>query len=430
MSLDRYFCASPWIHMKINRSGDFEFCRWRWQKSSKVPLANIADTDPLDYFQRTMSKIRLDLLQGSKLEACNKCYEMEKYQKISGRQRQLVKTGIVLDYFNASMQSSPFFGEFAYSQQSQGDTKLYPVDWQIDLGNYCNGACIFCDPDSSSKIASEYFKLKLISKMPAKSWTEDPVAIDRFINCLEQTPELAYLHFLGGETLITPAFKTILSRLVKSKLSQKVSIGFTTNLMVWDSEINDLLIQFKEVNLGLSVECLHSVNDYARWPSKINTVEHLLNQWVSLGQQHKWLISIRTTPTLLSIPHLLTIYQYAWDKCVGVESCNFLTDPRVLRMSVLPQTIRRQYAQEIETWVNQQPLDLGLPIVNTRDPNVARHSILHDATSYVNYLRNAEDETYLLPELVEFLKIREASRHNSILDYLPEYEQFLRAAGY
>jgi hypothetical protein len=99
-------------------------------------------------------------------------------------------------------------------------------------------------------------------------------------------------------------------------------------------------------------------------------------------------------------------------------------------MSVLPQTIRRQYAQEIETWVNQQPLDLGLPIVNTRDPNVARHSILHDATSYVNYLRNAEDETYLLPELVEFLKIREASRHNSILDYLPEYEQFLRAAGY
>jgi hypothetical protein len=430
MSLDRHFCSSPWIHMRITNSGNFEFCRWQDRSAGAGPVASIFDTDPWDYFQYHMAEIRQSMLQGNPLGLCNDCYQMEQHQKISGRQKQLLKTGVILEHFVPSMKSSTFYDQFVASDKDQGQTQLRPVDWQIDLGNYCNGACMFCEPANSTKLASEYFKLNLISSLPPRSWTDDAAAVDRFVRCLEKTPNLAYLHFIGGETIITPAFKIILSKLVAAGIAKYVSIGFTTNLMVWDPEINDLLGQFKEVNLGLSVECLHPVNDYARWPSQIGTVQLLLNQWVQLGREHNWLISIRTTPTLLSIPHLLTIYQYAWQEKVDVESCNFLTDPAVLRMSVLPQVVRRQIAQEIEDWIGQQPFTADNAIVNTRNPNLARRSILHDAASYVNYLRNAADETHLLPELVNFLKVREASRNNNILDYLPEYEQFLRAAGY
>ena len=430
MSLDRHFCSSPWIHMRITNSGNFEFCRWQNRSAGAGPVASIFDTDPWEYFQTSMAKIRQTMLQGTPQGLCNNCYQMERHQKISGRQKQLLKTGIVIEHFVSSVKTSTFYDQFVASNNAQGQTQLHPVDWQIDLGNYCNGACIFCGPASSTKLASEYFKLNLISSLPPRNWTDDADAVDRFVRCLEQTPNLAYLHFIGGETLITPAFKIILSRLVAAGIAKHVSVGFTTNLMTWDPEINNLLVQFKEVNLGLSIECLHPVNDYARWPSQIGTVQTLLDQWVQLGRTHNWLVSIRTTPTLLSIPHLLTIYQYAWQEHVGIESCNFLTDPAVLRMSVLPQSIRSQLAQEIKTWISQQPLAASDAIVNTRDPNLARRSILHDAASYVDYLQNAEDETHLLPDLVNFLKVREASRNNSILNYLPEYEQFLRAAGY
>jgi hypothetical protein len=430
MGLDRHFCSSPWIHMRITNSGNFEFCRWQDRSAGAGPVASIFDTDPWEYFQTSMAEIRQTMLQGKSQSLCGNCYQMERHQKISGRQKQLLKTGIAIEHFVPSAKTSTFYDQFAASNNAQGQTQLRPVDWQIDLGNYCNGACIFCGPASSTKLASEYFKLNLISSLPPRNWTDDAAAVDRFVRCLEQTSNLAYLHFIGGETLITPAFKIILSRLVDAGIAKHVSMGFTTNLMSWDPEINNLLSQFKEVNLGLSVECLHPVNDYARWPSQIGTVQTLLDQWVQLGRKHNWLVSIRTTPTLLSIPHLLTIYQYAWQEYVGIESCNFLTDPAVLRMSVLPQSIRSQLAQEIENWISQQPLTAGDVIVNTRDPNLVRRSILHDAASYVDYLRNAVDETHLLPDLVKFLKVREASRNNSILDYLPEYEQFLRAAGY
>jgi hypothetical protein len=53
-----------------------------------------------------------------------------------------------------------------------------------------------------------------------------------------------------------------------------------------------------------------------------------------------------------------------------------------------------------------------------------------DLQSYVNYLENMPDESNRLPDLVKFLKQLEASRGNSILTYLPEYEELFRSAGY
>lgn len=416
--------------MKITSSGDYEFCRWQSQSGGSSPAASIFNTDPWEYFKHSMAGIRQDMLQGNRINFCSDCYEMEQHQKISGRQRQLLKTGIVLDQFDSSVKSSTFYNQFLTSNDSQGQTNQRPVDWQIDLGNYCNGACIFCGPASSSRLASEYFKLKLIDQLPPRNWTDDPLAVDRFVKCLVQTPNLKYLHFIGGETLLTPTFKIILSRLIAAGISSSVSIGFTTNLMTWDPEVNELLIKFKEVNLGVSVECLHQANDYARWPSQIATVQLLLDQWVALGKKHNWLTSIRITPTLLSIPHLVSIYQYAWNHHLGVESCNFLTDPAVLRMSVLPKHLRQKYADQISNWIADQSVTTLGTVVNTRDPNLSQQTIVQDAASYVHYLHNAPDESSVAPALVEFLKIREASRGNSILEYLPEYEQFLRAAGY
>ena len=81
---------------------------------------------------------------------------------------------------------------------------------------------------------------------------------------MKQTKHLAYLHFLGGETVITPAFKIILQALIDNGISKNVTIGLTTNLTVWNQEIIDMLCEFKEVNLGMSVECFDPVNDYVR----------------------------------------------------------------------------------------------------------------------------------------------------------------------
>lgn len=407
--------------MRITNNGDMNYCRWSDKSSSQT---NIADTAPVEFFQQTMNPIRQALLQGQAPTSCNECYHMEQRGKISGRQKQLLKVGVRLEQFEKTLTSSPWFATFADS-----DCKQYPQDWQIDLGNYCNSACVFCDPEYSSRLATEWKKLEFIDQLPPSNWTNRSDLIDKFIATLKQSPHVQYLHFIGGETLITPAFKQILRALIDVGLNQTATIGFTTNLISWDESVVELLTQFKGVNLGMSIEAFDPVNDYVRWPATRANVDLNLNKWLELAKQHRWLLQLRTTPTVLSISKLITVYRFAWQHNITVESCNFFNRPEFMRPSVLPLAHRYSIITEMQQWIDAHDSNHET-IVNIRDPNVARQQIVQDLKSYVNYLKNEPDESYRAPELVAFLKRIESNRGNSVLNYLPEYEEFFRAAGY
>ena len=175
---------------------------------------------------------------------------------------------------------------------------------------------------------------------------------------------------------------------------------------------------------------LTPINDYLRWPSKTASVESILEKWVEVGKTHNWLIQFRITPTVFSIAHIKTIYEYAYTHNLGVESCNFLHNPAFMRMSILPADIRKQIANDLQDWINSKQSLSNNNIINTRDPNLSKDYIVQDALSYVDYLNNGPDETSSWPALVSYLKQLESSRKNSILTYAPEYEKLLRSAGY
>jgi hypothetical protein len=72
----------------------------------------------------------------------------------------------------------------------------------------------------------------------------------------------------------------------------------------------------------------------------------------------------------------------------------------------------------------------GQVVLNIRNPEFVRDQISQDLSSYINYLETEPDESHLLPALVDYLKLLEGGRGNLILDYLPEYEELFRTAGY
>jgi sulfatase maturation enzyme AslB (radical SAM superfamily) len=415
--------------MKIASNGQMKYCRWSsmtGRVTEDTPV--IGHTHPLTFFQKNMSRERKAMLDGQPLEDCNDCYVMEKYHKVSGRQKQLLKTGITVNNFSKSCMSSPFAAEFEKSLET-GQTNLVPLDWQIDLGNHCNSACVMCAPASSSRLAAEFHRIGFIDRLPVLNWPQDPSRVDMLIDVLSKTPDLAYLHFVGGETLITPGFKKILRALMKHQFRHNITVGLTTNLTVWDAEINHMLGEFKQVNLGMSIDSMTQVNDYVRYPSDIQSVTELLNRWIELSRKHNWIPTIRTTPTALTAGELLDIYKFASQFMVGIESCNFLDEPQVLRMSVLPLTIRQQISSQLQHWLQDQKIDTET-VINNRDPNHVQQSILQDAVSYVNYLDQCPDETHLLPAMIQYLKKLDQSRGNCVLDYLPKYEELFRSAGY
>ena len=420
------FCSSPWFHMRINNSGHYEYCRWAVKQDQDQP-SNITETTPVEFFQQGMSQIRKDLLNGETLPGCADCHAMEQHNKVSGRQKQLLKTGIRIDHFEDSLLSSPWLIEYAIPD----NFKQTPQDWQIDLGNYCNSACIFCDPGSSSRLASEFKRIGIVDAVPPRAWCDDPVLLDKFLDSLRASKNIKYLHFIGGETLITPAFRKILQMLIAENMHSEISIGFTTNLTLWDQDIVDLLVQFKEVHLGMSIECVDRLNDYVRFGGNIDYTLELVQRWLTVARAHDWYTQLRITPTVFTIWHLVTVYQFAAQHSIAVESCNFLNNPAFLRPSVLPQDMRQIVIKHLEDWLTLNQVDSAAEqIVNIRSPSVVQQQIAQDAASYVGYLKHQPDESHRLPDLVAYITKLENSRNNYILDYLPEYGNILKAAGY
>jgi sulfatase maturation enzyme AslB (radical SAM superfamily) len=407
--------------MRITNNGGMTYCRWADKNTTEV---NIRDVDPQSFFQQHMAGVRTTMLQGEPVEGCKRCYQMETHNKVSGRQKQLLKIGVRVEQFEKTLASSPWVGTLASQEFSQ-----LPQDWQIDLGNHCNSACIFCDPNASSRLATEWKRIGFIDQLPAPNWTDDPALVNQFITMLEASPHIQYLHFIGGETLITPAFQTILEALIKSGLNRTATIGLTTNLITWNQPVVDLLSQFAGVNLGMSIESFDSVNDYVRWPATIPKIHQYLDQWTAIARDHNWLMQFRTTPTALTIDSLLSVYQYAWDRSIAIESCNFLDQPECMRPSVLPLSHRQPIIDRMESWIVEHDTN-SETIVNIRDPSVSRQQIVQDLQSYVNYLKRESDESFRLPELVTYLKRIEAGRGNSVLTHLPQYEELFRTAGY
>ena len=422
MTLKNNFCSSPWFHMRINNSGYYEYCRWA-DKTSRNTGPNISDTTPAEFFNQSLIPIRQQFLNGERPAGCAECYQMEAHGKISGRQKQLLKIGVQLPHFEKMLASSSWLPVFA------NNTPQMPQDWQIDLGNYCNSACVFCDPSLSSRLAAEWKHIGLIDKSPPANWCDDPVYLQSFIDTLVNSLHIQYLHFIGGETLVTPAFKKILQALIDAGLNKTATIGFTTNLISWDDDTISLLTQFVGVNLGVSVEAFDSVNEYVRWPAKQHQVNDILSRWIALSQQHNWLMQIRTTPTILTIHKLLTVYDYAWEHGIAVESCNFLAEPAYLRPAVLPQKYRQPIIDQIQDWIDQRPNSTEV-VVNTRHPDLVYIQIVQDLQSYVNYLQTETDQSEQLPTLMKFLKRLEVNRKNNILEHVPQYEELFRSAGY
>lgn len=424
MSLKETFCSSPWFHMRINNTGHYEYCRWA-TKDQHDPANNIYDVTPVEFFQQRMIPIRQQLLNGESPAGCLECTHMEQHGKISGRQKQLLKIGVRLEQFEKTLASGPWMTEFAQS----GATAQVPQDWQIDLGNYCNSACIFCTPRWSSRLATEFKKIGIVDSMPPPNWTDNPVLVKQLIDSLIVSPNIQYLHFIGGETLITPAFKIILEALIQAGLHQSATIGLTTNLSVWRDDVVELLKQFQGVNLGMSVESFKIVNDYVRYPVCLPTVFENLDKWIEVGKQQNWWLQFRITPTALTVGHMLGIYEYAWHHNIAVESCDFFNEPKFLRPAVLPQEYRQRIIAELQTWIDRHHVDDSV-VLNIRNPDVAQPQIVQDLQSYVNYLKSEPDQSWRLPDLVEYLKRLESNRGNSITTYLPEYEELFRSAGY
>lgn len=335
------FCSSPWIHLRLTYTGDFQECRWIDQSNNNS--TNVRNQTVMQFYNsEQMRELRKQFLNGEQPERCSNCYYQDSFGKLSGRRRQLLKSGVT-DQFDLQMRSSPHYEHFVYSLTHQGFSNYYPTDLQIDLGSFCNSACIMCDPTASSRLRSDYIKLHKIdpgtfsNPDPYYSWPRD--SLEKFTNELLSIPDLKYIHFLGGETLYDAAFYHVCRKLIESGRSKDIIVGTTTNGTIYDEQVEKLIGEFKEFHLGISIESTDPINDYVRYPSQVEIIKSNILKFAKLRKSTNLFTSLRITPNIFTAYTLDQLFEFMIEHQITAESCNILYDPACLRIELLPLSL-------------------------------------------------------------------------------------------
>lgn len=443
MSFEDTFCPSPWFSVVVKQDGNLRACRWGTSQENISPM-NIATTGLIEFHRsKFMSEIRAKLLNGTPQALCSHCDKQGALQQVSGRERQLLKFGIRKEDYLNTLRSSERIPDLVFSAENNGDTTMMPVDLQINLGNFCNNSCIMCDPISSSRVASDYRKLSKTNPIQffnppriLESWAQDPSALAKFIDELITIPNIRYIHFLGGETLIHDSFYKICDALITAGLSKSIIIGTTTNGTMYDDRLDRICEQFQEFHLGFSIETNTTLNDYIRYGSDLNSVMANCGNFLRLRSTHPNLNFIfRTTLNLFTIYHFDELVRFMLANNIAIESCFILSDPKCLRVELLPETIKYQIIQKLNDVIEHAHVAGAVNTsVNVRLSGTEQQQVLRYTHEMISLLSSTllDDEEIEVGrrDLVKFIKSFESIRHNTILDYIPEYEEFLRSYGY
>ena len=445
MSIDpnkigKTFCPSPWVHFRLGANGQFTPCRWAVNSPGASTASTIYAETPLEFFHSdTMNRLRHDMVAGNANPICKTCLYEDSFGKLSGRQKQLFRFGLTVDASDKWTEVDTSI--FEYSYEHGGQTNVEPIDFQIVTSNTCNSSCIMCGPGSSSKISKDLATNSTLRELSGadfayvEAWRLTDSAINRIVDDLETIPYINYVHLIGGEPFYDKGVKKLMQLMVDRGIAKRVICGTATNATIYDAELMDLMAQFQDFHLGISIDAITSLNDYIRYPSKIDDVTKNISDMLEFAKSNgKFFVNFRPTPNIFTVYYLPELFEYFITNGIIWETCDILFKPTYLRMELMPDDIRRETIDRLRTVAEKYGMANDVPQEpDTRNPAKAKSVMTNSIHSYINFLSTYQPPATVEADryaLVAALKQFESLRGNRILAHAPRYEEFLRRYGY
>jgi len=231
---NRAFCPVPWTGLMYNVDGAVKNCI-----RSATPIGNLKD-NTIEEILAQDHAIKSDMAAGRKFTRCNPCYDLEQEKN----NLELISDRVF------------YLKELRAVDQSLYDTKdfdLHTVD--IRWSNLCNFACVYCNEQFSSRIASERnIEIRRPEDLQQQAFKEWIFA---------RAGQLKHVYLAGGEPLLMKENLEFLNLL--KQVNPNVNLRINTNLSKVDTRIFDLICEFKNVHWAVSVETMESEYEYIRY---------------------------------------------------------------------------------------------------------------------------------------------------------------------
>jgi len=319
---NRAFCPVPWTSIMYNFDGSVKNCI-----RSAAPIGNIRDSD-IEQILGNDYLIKADMQAGQKFARCNPCYDLEQEK----------------NNFNIISDRVFYLKELRDVDHTLYDTMnfaLHTVD--IRWSNLCNFACVYCNPDFSSKWASEHGVVML---------TPVDQQVEKFKQYIfKHAPQLKHVYLAGGEPLLMKENLEFLELL--KQVNPNVNLRINTNLSKVDTKIFELICEFKNVHWIVSVESMESEYEYIRHGGS----------WTDFSANLK---SIQQLPHKITFNmlHFLLNYMSIFECVEFLQSMGFhdnsfvigaLLKPDYLNIRHLPEDVLNSVKDKLKQKINQQP---------------------------------------------------------------------------
>ena len=375
--LEKNFCVLPWTGFELEPTGKIKNCI-----ISKESIGNIHQNSIEDILQSKKNlEIKAQMLNKEFPNNCKGCYFQEKdrttsFENISSRLYYAKELGPHID--NKLLDNKNNFN-------------LSHVD--IRWNNKCNQACVYCEPDYSSKWAQE---LNIKQKFEKKNVEK----VKEYV--FKNIKKLKNVYLAGGEPMLMNDNKEFLALLLKH--NPDVHIRVNTNLSSTGTGVFQLLCQFKNVHWTISVESIEEEYEYIRYHASWNDFLRNLKYIQTLN--HK--ISFNMLYFILnykSIFNCVDLLQKA-----GFHENSFIIGPLhlplFLNVGHLPKNIKEEVITIFENKINEKP---GFYLQNSLE-NCLKHltqtgfhaniELVHNEIKKMDKRRNL-NSTKIFPKLYE-----------------------------
>lgn len=239
------WCPAPWCGYVVNNDGTTAVC-------PIGPKVDVGMDGRLDRSQ--LDAIRVSMLRGDRLPACDKCWFHERSGAKSLRQAYIEIWKDKLDMSKVS--------NLGY------DPRFY---FDISMSNKCNQKCRICGPSNSTgwfKDAERLDALPWTHVAGERTIRNSGFMIDGMLMMMARSPLPLEIELKGGEPLYLAETRELLQRMVGQGLNDRTHVlKVLTNGTVTDDAVLELLGRFPRIDVSISVDAVGKLHSYTRSPT-------------------------------------------------------------------------------------------------------------------------------------------------------------------
>lgn len=372
------FCPYPWISIMTQPSGTLSWC---CVARDQIKIDDHPDNHVINlnkghkiedaWNSKHMRHIRKQMLEGEVVKGCEHCYDLEDMGFPSYR------TNYIRDWFEYSGRGEEIHEIIERSINNDYKVEESPMYLDFRLGNMCNLKCRMCQPQNSSQIQKEYKKIETADPMAGKfikdnftwgqfvdhltPWQDDP----EFLRQVEEwLPSVSKLYFTGGEPTIIERVYWIMEKCVEMGIAQNIELVFNSNMTNVQGRFLNLVEQFKNVLMCISVDAYGKENEYIRGASHWKQVDKNIRKYCESEVVGRILFSpVIQVYNILTITKLLDYCEeleeeYGREIFVTFLICDY---PTSLDFRICPEQVREVAAGRLEQWLKRSKVLVNRP---------------------------------------------------------------------